>query len=621
MAADRGGGDGETGGAYDPAGGERYPHRWGYRDTRFELCAPGTVRLTGDRYPLAGRPMPAFLPFVEEILDVPIRAEHRRESSPPAEVPPPVENRAFLRELEARLAADRISRDDRDRLVHSHGQLSVDEIYRLLRGAAPDRVVDLVVRPEDAGEVEDLVRLAHRHDVVLVPYGGGTNVTGALLCPGGERRSIVSVDMRRMDRILELDRENGRAVVEAGITGKALERRLAEEGLTTGHVPDSIELSTLGGWIATHASGMKKNRYGNIEEVVLEADLVTPAGEVRTRPAAPRSSTGVQPRHLVFGSEGCLGIITRAVLQVHPLPETRRYASYVFPSFEEGTRYLKAVQRSGLRPASIRLANNLEFRLGRALSPEPSRLDALLSRLKRLYLLGLRRFDPERMVACTLVMEGPETEVRTQAKGLARLARTHGGVAGGAEGGRRGYQTTFAIAYIRDFLNQFGILGETLETSAPWDRVRPICSAVEQELRRGCRAHDVQGRPYLAYRISQTYHTGVCIYFTAGFCARGLEHPVEAFQEIERRLREVILEEGGSLSHHHGVGKVRRPFVSRVHSGTALRALRQMKRAVDPTNVFAAGNAAFGGDGADGEAGPTEGEEPGRSGGAGRDDV
>lgn len=580
--------------AYDPTPGERYPHRWGYRDTRFEFRGPRTVQLTGDRYPLAGRPLPDFVPFVEEMLQVPVGPEHRREPTPPREVPPPVEDDGFLRELGARLPDDRISRDDRDRLVHSHGQLSVDEVYRVTRGEAPERVVDLVVWPGDEDEVVELVRLAHRHAVVLVPYGGGTNVTGALLCPPGERRPVVSVDMRRMDRILEVDRENGRAVVQAGITGKELERRLGERGLTSGHVPDSVELSTLGGWIATRASGMKKNRYGNIEEVVVEADLVTPTGTVATRPAAPRSSIGLRPRDLLFGSEGSLGIVTRAVIRVHPLPEERRYASWVFPSFDPGVRFLREVQGSGARPASLRLTNNLEFRLGRSLDPEGGRWDALVSRLKRLYLFRWKGFDPESVVACTAVMEGPAAEVRRQGKRLARMAKTHRGVSGGAEGGRRGYQTTFAIAYIRDFLNQFGILGETLETSAPWDRIGPICSAAEEELRLGCEEHGVPGRPYLAYRVSQTYHTGVCIYFTMGFCGRGLERPVETFQATERRVREAILDAGGSLSHHHGVGKIRRPFVRRVHSEGAVRALREMKRALDPADVFAAGNNVFG---------------------------
>lgn len=591
---------------YDPAEGDRHDHRWGYKDTRFEFCGSRTVRVTGGRYPLCGRPLPHFVPFVEEALGVSLDPEHRRPAAPPPDVPPPVRNLDFLEELERRLPAGRVTEGDRERLVHSHGQLSVDEVHRVLRGHAPPRLVDLVVAPREESEVVVLVETADRHGVVLIPYGGGTNVTGALLPPVEESRMVVSVDMRRMNRILELDRENSLAVVEAGITGKELERRLAAEGLTCGHEPDSIEFSTLGGWISTNASGMKKNRYGNIEEVVLEASLVTPTGKLETRPATPRNSTGVQPRGFLFGSEGGLGIVTRAAIQVHPLPETRKYGSFVFPSFRHGTGFLKALQDAGVRPASVRLANNTEFRLGRALEPERGPWASTVSRLKKAYLLRVKGFEPTRMVACTVVMEGTREEVRRQERALGELADRFGGLAGGARGGRRGYEVTFAIAYIRDFLTDFDILGETFETSAPWDRIEPICVAVQEELVRQCDARGVLGRPYLSYRLSQSYRTGVCIYFTMGFCGRGLDRPDETFQAVERRLREVILERGGSLSHHHGVGKIRRHFLPRVHSAGALRALTAVKRAVDPNDVFAARNGAFGLD----EIADTPGAEP-----------
>lgn len=579
---------------YDPSPGDRRAHRWGYRDTRFEFCGPRTVRLTGGRYPLSGRALPGFVPFVEDVLDVSLDPSLRRDASPPPEVPPPVRNGPFLRELRERLPEGRATEEDRERLVHSHGQLSVDEIHRILRGWSPRRVVDLVVRPESEAEVVELVRLANAHGAVLIPYGGGTNVSGALLPPAGEERTIVSVDTRRMDRILSLDRENNRAEVEAGITGKALERRLEAKGLTTGHVPDSIELSTLGGWISTNASGMKKNRYGNIEDVVLEATLASPGGELATRVAVPRSSTGIQPRALLFGSEGNLGIITRAVLQLHPLPAERRYGSFLFPTFRHGLGFLRALQDAGVQPASVRLANNMEFRLGRSLSPARTPWKSAVSRLKKLYLLGLKRFDPLRMVACTVLTEGTAAGVRRERRTLSRLARRFSGLAGGAAGGKRGYEATFAIAYIRDFLNEFGILGETFETSAPWDRIEAVCDGVERELRRLCGEHGVPGSPYLSYRISQSYRTGVCIYFTMGFCGRGLDRPDETFGRIERRLREVILEEGGSLSHHHGVGKIRRSFMPRVHSGPAIRVLEGMKRALDPNDIFAVRNNVFG---------------------------
>ncbi|NBC95441.1 MAG: FAD-binding protein [Deinococcus-Thermus bacterium] len=578
---------------YDPAPGERYAHLWGYTDTRFEFVDDRTVRLTGDRYPLAGPPLPRFMPFVEDLLGVPVGPEHIREPAAPPPLPAPVRNEAFLAELEEALAAERLEDGDEARLIHSHGQLSVEEIYRLLDGGVPERVVDLVVHPDSGDEVQALVRLADRHGVVLIPYGGGTNVSGALTCPEGERRMIVSVDMRAMDRILEIDRENGWVVVESGITGKALEMRLEAEGLTTGHVPDSVELSTVGGWIATNASGMKKNRYGNIEEVVLDAVLATPRGEVRCEPVVPRSSTGVQPQRLAFGSEGGLGIVTRAVLQVWPLPDVRRYASFVFPDFAAGVRYLRSVQAAGVRPASIRLTNNTEFRLGQALGPAHHGTKAWVARLKRFYVTRVKGFDPTRMVACTVVMEGTDEEVRQQARRLKALLPAQGGLSGGAENGRRGYAVTFAIAYVRDFLNKAGIIGETFETSVPWSRVHDVTDGVEAELRRLSQLHGVPGKPYLAYRVSQSYRSGACLYFTMGFCARGMENAEATFHEIEHRLREVILEQGGSLSHHHGVGKIRQDFVPRIHSEASIRAAGALKRELDPNDVFGAGNQLF----------------------------
>ena len=578
---------------YDPAPGRRYPHLWGFDDTRFEFIDERTVRLTGSRYPLAGAPLPHFMPFVEALLGVRVGPEHVQETVPPGPLPAPVRHAGFVAELHAAAPTLRLEDDDASRLVHSHGQLSVDEIYRLLGGVAPERTVDLVAFPRSDEEVHALVRLADAHGVVLVPYGGGTNVSGALACPPSERRMIVSVDMREMNRVLEIDRANNWVVVEAGITGKELEARLEAEGLTTGHVPDSVELSTVGGWIASNASGMKKNRYGTIEDIVLDAVLVTPRGEVRATPVVPRSASGIAAQRLAFGSEGGLGIITRAVLQVWPLPEVRRYASLIFPDFAAGVRYLHELQASGVRPASIRLTNNTEFRLGQALGRAKTGLAALSSKLIRSYVTRVKGFDPERMVACTVVMEGTAAEVRQQARSLFGLLAAHGGLSGGPENGRRGFAVTFAIAYIRDFLNTLGIFGETMETSAPWSRIHDITGAVEAELRRMCAERDVQGTPYLSYRLSQSYRTGVCIYFTVGFCARGLADPVATFHEIEHRLREVVLEQGGSISHHHGVGKIRQGFVPQVHSAASIEAVHALKRSLDPNDVFAAGNQAF----------------------------
>ena len=578
---------------YDPSDGERHPHKWGYTDTKFEFDGPDSVRVTGSRYPLAGFNMPYLLPFVEEMLGFPIRPEDIATEKVDYDLPEPRTNQTFLTALQETLAADQISIDAKDRLVHSHGQLSVDEIYRLLYGDPLARLVDLVLYPQSEDDVRAIVRLADEHDICLVPYGGGTNVSGALACPAAEERLIASIDMRRMNKILWLDEENMQAGVEAGISGKELERELDARGYTSGHDPDSIELSTLGGWIATNASGMKKNKYGNIEDIVLEATLITPTGEIETQRATPRNSVSIQPRVFLFGNEGNLGIITKAIIKVHPKPQVKEYGSLVFPSFDHGVRFLKELRQTGVLPASIRLVNNNEFRFGQALKPAPDFLKGIMTSLQKFFLLKVLGFKPYEMVACTIVMEGNSSEVAHQKKTIFSLAKSHKGQSGGSKNGQRGYMLTFGIAYIRDFFNQFHVLGETFETSVPWDRIHDVRHAIERELAAQCEKYKIHGKPYLSYRVTQTYHTGVCIYCTMAFSGKGLENAEAVYHDIEHHMRQTILDHGGSLSHHHGIGKIRQNFLSQVHSENSMQVLRQTKRAIDPNNIFGIRNGLF----------------------------
>ncbi|MBF8269563.1 MAG: putative Alkyldihydroxyacetonephosphate synthase,putative [Gammaproteobacteria bacterium] len=579
---------------YSAADGERYAHKWGYTDTSFDFAGPTTVKVTGKRYPVSGYTMPALIPFVEEKLGVQLQAEDLNTESERRDVPAPVMNSGFLTALQAGLKSNQYSTDTRDRLIHSHGQLSVDEVYRILYGPSLMRLVDLVVYPEQEADVKKIIDAAYQHNICLVPYGGGTNVSGALTCPAKETRTIVSVDMRRMDRILWLDADNKLACVEAGISGKQLELELDKKGYTTGHEPDSIELSTLGGWISTNASGMKKNRYGNIEDIVLEATLVTPTGNIETTGVTPRNATGIQPKTFLFGSEGNFGIITRAVLKIHPQPEVRRYGSLIFPRFEVGVNFLRELRQSGVLPASIRLVNNNEFRFGQALKPAPSYWKAKKDKLQRFFLFHILGFKLTEMVACTIVMEGSKQEVKHQQKVIFGLAKKHQAVSGGATNGKRGYMLTFAIAYIRDFFNKYHVLGETFETSVPWNRIHEVTQGVVNELNNQCMKYQVPGKPYLSYRVTQTYHTGVCIYFTMGIYGKGLAQPDVVFSKIEHALREVILANGGSLSHHHGIGKVRQDFIPRIQSANSIRVLRECKKAMDPNNIFGIRNGVFG---------------------------
>ena len=284
--------------------------------------------------------------------------------------------------------------------------------------------------PESADEVRASLELARAHGVCLIPYGGGTNVTDALRCPADERRTIVSLDLRRMNRVLWIDPENRTAGIEAGATRRrdrgAARAATASRSATS---PTAIEFSTLGGWIATNASGMKKNRYGNIEDIVLAISAVTPSGEL-ARAAAPRESVGADPARWLFGSEGELGIVTSAVVKIFPLPEVQRYGSMLFHDFETGVAFLRDVQRAGDVPASVRLMDNLQFQFGQALKPRApgSRRGRARSRSSSCTRVqGLRRRAHGRLHAALRGQRGARSRRRSARLPDSRRARRHEG--------------------------------------------------------------------------------------------------------------------------------------------------------------------------------------------------
>ena len=380
------------------------------------------------------------------------------------------------------------------------------------------------------------------------------------------------------------------ACIQAGAVGRDIAEGLARYGFTMGHEPDSIEFSTLGGWIATHASGMKKNRYGNIEDLVLDVHVATARGALARNGVPPRESAGADARRWIFGSEGNLGIVTRAVVKIFPLPEVQQYDAILFPSFEKGFAFLFDVAREARVPASIRLMDNTQFQLGQTLKPKSTGLAALLSKAEKLYVSRLRGFGVDEMSACTLVYEGTRGEVTAQQKAAARIAARYGGLRAGASNGERGYQLTFSIAYIRDFVMKHWILAESFETSVPWSQAIALCENVKRRIREEHARRGLPGNPFITCRVTQVYPTGVCIYFYFAIYYKGVPDPSELYAELERAARDEILRSGGSLSHHHGIGKLRERFLPRIVSPGTLAWSEALKRAVDPENVFGVDN-------------------------------
>jgi alkyldihydroxyacetonephosphate synthase len=232
----------------------------------------------------------------------------------------------------------------------------------------------------------------------------------------------------------------------------------------------------------------------------------------------------------------------------------------------------------------------MQFQFSIALKPASTGLKALKSKLEKALVTGLLGYEPEKMVACTLVFEGTAEEVARQKNLVIRLAKRHGGMAAGGENGSRGYQLTFGIAYIRDWVMDHWVLAESFETSVPWTRLEGMVEAVKKRLYAECEARKLPGKPFVTARVTQIYETGAAVYFYFAYYYKGVEDPTRVYHELENAAREEILAHGGSLSHHHGVGKIRQGFLPAIASPATLAWQAAAKQALDPENVFACGN-------------------------------
>ena len=559
---------------------------WGYKDSKFSFTnKDGVGEFTGKRYNLSGTVMPGIRGWMETTFGASI--SNTSPAQLDIDIPVPVVNNEFLTDLKNTNIDN--TDDAQDRLFRAHG-LTLHEIF-ILREGRFKRIPDLVVWPINHSEVVKIVQLADKHNVVIIPFGGGTNVTEAVACPSWETRMIVSLDTSQMCRILWIDENNLTACIESGIIGQDLERKLVEKGYCVGHEPDSLEFSSLGGWVATRASGMKKNTYGNIEDLIIHFRTVTTRGVVEKSFRGPYISAGPDLHHFIMGSEGTLGVITDVIVKIRPLPDVQKYGSIVFPDFGSGVACLREIAKQHCAPASIRLMDNEQLQVSHALKPEVgSFFTSFANNLKKLYLTKFKGFDLQKISAATLLFEGNAEEVQAQEKRVYEIAAEFGGLKGGEENGQRGYIFTFIIAYIRDLAFDLYIVSESLETSVPWDRVLDLCRNTKDRIHRECKERHLQFPAFVSYRVSQIYDAGACVYIYFAFNYRGMSDPVQVSEAIEIAARQEILDNGGSISHHHGVGKLRKQFLKQSVTEHGIGMLRAVKEYLDPKNIFGVNN-------------------------------
>ncbi|ETP37502.1 hypothetical protein F442_14696 [Phytophthora nicotianae P10297] len=583
---------------------------WGFQDTKLFVNSNKVIEISGARYAevfanAPDRTLPSLLPWAEKRLG--LDADRRSAPSITCAEELRLRNqldeggetyRALMQFLH--LASEELgintSMTVEERVRHGHGQ-TCEDVFRLRHVRDVERVPDAVVWPTSHEQVEILVNEVtqkYADKVCIIPFGGGTNVTNALECDPNERRAIVSLDLGEMRRIVSVDRENMTAVIEAGITGLDLHERLRHRGLTLGHEPDSWEFSTLGGWIATRASGMKKNTYGNIEDLVVNITTVTPQGTMQRAANVPRAALGPDMNNAMMGSEGIFGVHTLVTLRLREFPTVQVYDSLIFPSLEHGLAALKEITRAGCEPASLRLLDNTQFQLGQALktSSTTNKFTAgVIDFAKKTYVTKIRGFDVDEMCAATVLLEGTsQQKVAEQQKRIQTIAKRHEGMVGGEENGKRGYFFTYIIAYLRDFALDYYFMSESFETCVPWTNARQLITDIKLAINSVAAKRNVKIPPLIACRISQVYDTGVCVYVYYGINYFRVNEPMTLFRETELAAVDAIVRNGGALSHHHGVGKHRLAWLPAAISPPAIAAIQGIKSALDPTNVFAVTN-------------------------------
>jgi len=524
------------------------------------------------------RDKPALAPFIKRHLGLDVEGETARPLGfDGLRIPEPSLAGDLRAALEAAVGGEQVSTDPLDRVVHARGKCLRD-LIRHRRGDL-GRLPDVVVRPGEDDEVTAVMRAALEADAVLIPFGGGTNISGSLEAPEDEERTVISVDMGLMDRLLEIDEEARLARVQAGVLGPRLEEQLNARGWTLGHFPDSFTHSTLGGWIATRSSGMQSDKYGDVADLTRAVRVVTPAGILTTRPV-PHASTGPSVREMVLGSEGRLGIITEATVHVHRVPERRRILGYLFPSWSEALAAMREIAASEASPSVTRVSDSYETQFSFATRKDPSLLDRLKSKALSEYLERRRDFDLETMCLSFIGYEGTKDHVAAQRKLVGRIVSSHGGLCVGKGPGELYDQKKFDTPYIRDYLLDRGAPGDVSETSAPWSALPTLYDNVMTAARGAFDELGVRG--YIMCHLSHSYHSGACLYFTFAFKPSGQRDVLEEYDVVKGAIQQTFVDSGATLSHHHAVGTEHARWLEQDISGPGVAMLRALFDGVDP---------------------------------------
>ena len=461
-----------------------------------------------------------------------------------------------------------IRTDAEARVLHAAGKAYPDLVR--MRSGALDAAPDAVAFPATREAVGALLARCSSLGVAVVPFGGGTSVVGGVEPLRGSFDAVLALDLRGLNRLVAVDERSLTVEAEAGLLLPELEERLAARGLTLGHFPQSYEFATIGGCVATRSAGQASTGYGRIDELVRGLRLAAPSGELDLA-AMPASAAGPDLRELVVGSEGAFGVITSSRLRVRPRPAETRYEGFFFASFGEGAEALRVLEQAGAAPDVARLSDEDETRLSLAMAGGGAK-----ARAAGLYLRA-RGVAGGCLAICG--WEGdPESVGRRRARTTA-LLKAGGAVPLGQAPGRAWAKGRYHGPYLRDELLARGVFVETLETAAQWSSLSTLYHAVGGALR------DALGRCVVMCHVSHLYPTGASLYFT--FLAKAREGAeIEQWRTAKRAASEAIVASGGTITHHHAVGRDHAEWLPAEAGERGIAALRAVKAELDPAGVM-----------------------------------
>lgn len=476
---------------------------------------------------------------------------------------------------ESRLPAhELIDTDTETRVRHARGQSLPD--WLAMRSGDFGVFPDGVATPSNSAEVRVLLEYARSHEVTVIPYGGGTSVAGHINPVAGDK-PVLTIDMGAMNRLLDLDPESQIATFGAGTPGPLVESQLRAKGYTLGHFPQSFELSTIGGWVASRSSGQQSLRYGRIEQLFAGGRIETLQGTLEI-PTLPASSAGPDIREMILGSEGRVGLITEVKVRVTPLPEQEGFHVVFFPNWAKAKAAARQLVQNRTQLSMLRLSNAVETETQLALAGHPTQIRLLES------FLSFRGAKDQKCMM-TFGLTGSKHQCRSALREARRLCATHDGVYTGTLLGRKWAEKRFTMPYLREALWQMGYAVDTLETATDWDNVDNLLERIENNLRNGLEAEGE--KVHVFTHLSHFYPQGSSIYTSYVFrTGDSYEDTLERWKTLKHSTSRLIVENRGTISHQHGVGKDHAPFLPVEKGELGMLAIRNLCQAFDPDGLL-----------------------------------